>query len=159
MSIITVSFTSQIHYLLPAAVRKTGLKKAKALVLQYIPFEDENQVKISGCDSPPCNLKKKTRVSIEQTFVAENDANELLTSVHATLLGIDLPFIGVDGTNACDNIYDVNNNKVGCPVKKGTTYIYKTDFPILEIYPKSATAASVVSSKKRDSKPRSDGTE
>ncbi|XP_035720659.1 NPC intracellular cholesterol transporter 2 homolog a-like [Vespa mandarinia] len=101
-----------------------------------IPYEDANQVKISGCDSPPCNLKRKTRVSIEQSFVAENDANELLTSVHATLLGIDLPFIGVDGTNACDNIYDVDNNKVGCPVKKGTKYIYKTDFPILEIYPK-----------------------
>ncbi|XP_015171541.1 PREDICTED: protein NPC2 homolog [Polistes dominula] len=100
------------------------------------PYEDSNQVKISGCETPPCILKKKNRISIEETFVPEKDAEQLLTSVHATLLGIDLPFIGVDGMNACDNIYDANNNKVSCPLKKGTTYVYKTEFPILNIYPK-----------------------
>ncbi|KAK2575513.1 hypothetical protein KPH14_011234 [Odynerus spinipes] len=100
------------------------------------PFEDTNQVKISDCDTPPCLLKKKTRVSIEQKFTLEKDVNNMMTSVSAVLFGVPLPFVGVDGTNACDNIYDKDGRKVQCPLKKGETYIYRNDFPILEIYPK-----------------------
>lgn len=100
------------------------------------PYEDPNQVKISDCDNPVCNLKKKTRVSIEQIFTPEKEIDNLITSVYAKIVGVDLPFIGVDGTNACDNIYDKSGAKAGCPLKKGETYIYKNDFPILELYPK-----------------------
>ena len=58
-----------------------------------------------------------------------------MTSVHATILGLPLPFIGVDGGNACDNIYTLENKKVGCPLKAGTMYIYKNEFPIQSFYP------------------------
>lgn len=46
------------------------------------------------------------------------------------------PFIGVDGTSACNNVYDESGKKVGCPLQKGKTYIYKNSFKVLELYPK-----------------------
>jgi len=99
-------------------------------------FDSIKQVDITNCDKPPCKLKKRTRVAIEQKFVPDHDIRSLTTSVHAAIVGVSLPFIGVDGSNACNNIFSVDNIKVGCPLKAGTEYIYKNEFPILDLYPK-----------------------
>jgi Niemann-Pick C2 protein len=51
------------------------------------------------------------------------------------VLGAALPFVGVDGTSVCDKIYTESNEKVSCPLKAGTKYVYKDSFPILPFYP------------------------
>jgi Niemann-Pick C2 protein len=99
-------------------------------------LEDTTQVRITNCDAPPCKLKKRTKVMIEQRFTPKRDIQSLKTSVHATILGIPLPFIGVDGTDACGKIFNAaDGSKAPCPLKQGSEYIYKNEFPILNIYP------------------------
>ncbi|XP_029045758.2 ecdysteroid-regulated 16 kDa protein [Osmia bicornis bicornis] len=98
-------------------------------------FEDSNQVKISGCDVPPCKLKRRTKYSIEEKFVPDQDVENLVNSVNAAILGVPLPFVGVDGTSACNSVFNADGSPAGCSLKKGVEYIYKQEFPILQIYP------------------------
>ncbi|KAG4067018.1 hypothetical protein HA402_000009 [Bradysia odoriphaga] len=59
------------------------------------------------------------------------------TSVYANVLNVPLPFIGVDGTSACDKLFKADGTTPSsCPLKAGETYVYKNSFPILEFYPK-----------------------
>ena len=90
---------------------------------------------ITDCHGPPCKLKKKTRVGIVQAFKPNKDIRKLKTSVYANILGLPLPFIGVDNTDACDKIYTSDGKKASCPLKKDVKYIYKNEFPILDFYP------------------------
>ncbi|XP_012285469.1 protein NPC2 homolog [Orussus abietinus] len=99
-------------------------------------YDDTDAVQISGCSAPPCILRRKTSVLVEQKFVPDHDVQNLRTSVHATILGLPLPFVGVDGTDACGNVFNLDGTPAGCPLKKGTEYHYKREFPVLEIYPK-----------------------
>ena len=98
-------------------------------------FEDSNLVKITGCDVPPCKLKRRTKAAVEQKFVPSEDVENVVNSVSAAVVGVPLPFIGVDGTSACDNIFKVDGTPAGCSLKKGVEYIYKREFPVLQIYP------------------------
>ncbi|XP_015439951.1 PREDICTED: ecdysteroid-regulated 16 kDa protein [Dufourea novaeangliae] len=98
-------------------------------------FADSNQVQITGCDTPPCKLKRRSKASVEQKFTPDQDVQTLTNSVHAAVLSVPLPFIGVDGTSACENIFNVDGTPAGCSLQKGVEYIYKREFPILQIYP------------------------
>ncbi|XP_063992018.1 ecdysteroid-regulated 16 kDa protein-like [Diachasmimorpha longicaudata] len=97
-------------------------------------FDTIKSIVITKCEQPPCLLKRGTRVELVQQFVPEKNVEKLTTSVHATLLGVPLPFVGVDGTDACPNIFDADG-KPGCPLKAGTQYYYKNGFPVLNFYP------------------------
>lgn len=69
-------------------------------------------------------------------FTPDTDVEKLTTKVHAVILNIPLPFIGVDGTSACENVFaEDGTTKVGCPLKAGTPYVYKNSFPVEEYYP------------------------
>ncbi|XP_043272688.1 NPC intracellular cholesterol transporter 2 homolog a [Venturia canescens] len=98
-------------------------------------FQSIKTVDITNCDKTPCKLKKNTKVAIVEKFIPDHDVKSLTTSVHAQILGVPLPFIGVDGTDACPNIYSIDNKKVGCPLQKDVEYVYKNEFPILPLYP------------------------
>lgn len=66
----------------------------------------------------------------------EQDFNELESEILGIILEAPLPFVGYHGKSACPYIYDAEGvNKVGCPLKKGQTYLYKNSFKILRIYP------------------------
>ncbi|XP_055641510.1 NPC intracellular cholesterol transporter 2 homolog a [Toxorhynchites rutilus septentrionalis] len=98
---------------------------------------DQNNVEISNCTKGPCKLKRKTKVSINQKFTPAEDIKTLTTTVYAQVLSLPLPFVGVDGTNACDHIFaEDGETKLGCPLKAGVPVVYKREFPVLEIYPK-----------------------
>jgi hypothetical protein len=56
--------------------------------------------------------------------------------VYAKIAGIPFPFIGVDGTDACTQVFLPDGSKAGCPLKAGQDYVYKNNFKVLEIYPK-----------------------
>ncbi|KYM84866.1 Ecdysteroid-regulated 16 kDa protein [Atta colombica] len=127
-------------------LRKTILVFAALIVLASatlvnqcdsdLQFEDTEQIKISNCDKPECLLKQGSTVNIEMKLVPNRDIQSLTNNVQGIINILPIPFIGVDGTNACDNIYNTDGNKIGCPLKKGEQYIYKNSFPILSIYPR-----------------------
>lgn len=125
-----------------------------------IPIE-ENTIDISNCVKGPCKLKRKTKVAINQKFtpsklydalntavpriynsasslpVTGEDIKSLTTTVFAQVLSLPLPFIGVDGTSACDFIFaEDGETKLGCPLKAGVPVVYRREFPVLEIYPR-----------------------
>ncbi|KAG5309578.1 NPC2 protein, partial [Acromyrmex insinuator] len=100
------------------------------------PFEDQNQITISNCDEPVCLLKEGTIVTIEIKFVPNRDIQTLINNVVALVLNVLLSFIGIDETNACNNIYNANGSKVDCPLKKDEQYVYKNSFSVLSMYPK-----------------------
>ncbi|XP_055605558.1 ecdysteroid-regulated 16 kDa protein [Uranotaenia lowii] len=129
--IITVLALSSF-YLYAEATVVNGCPSTKSLV----PIES-NTVDISNCTKGPCKLKRRTKVSINQKFTPSEDIKSLTTTVFAQVLGLPLPFVGVDGTNACDYLFaEDGETKTGCPLKAGVPVVYKREFPVLEIYPK-----------------------
>lgn len=66
----------------------------------------------------------------------DHDVKKLTTSVSAIVLNVPLPFVGVDGTSACNNMYlEDGATKTRCPLKAGQSYVYKNSFDILSVYP------------------------
>nr|CAD7265307.1 unnamed protein product [Timema shepardi]CAD7577743.1 unnamed protein product [Timema californicum] len=100
------------------------------------PAVDTEKYNVVGCTKPPCRLRRKTEVAMEVKFTPEFDVPSVKNSVHALILNIPFPFIGVDGTNACDTIFETDGSKASCPLKGGKEYVYKNNFKVLEIYPK-----------------------
>lgn len=98
---------------------------------------DSEEVSLSSCETLPCKLKRKSSVSVEVKFSPEEDVQTLKNSVHADILGVPFPFIGVDGNSVCGKIFDAKTGaKVECPLAKGGEYVYKDEFKVLEVYPK-----------------------
>jgi len=99
-------------------------------------MEDKQSVQITDCEVPPCKLRKRSNVGILQKFTPTEDIDNLITSVHATILGVQLPFIGVDGTEACPKVHKASDGTLaGCPLKKGVEYVYNNSFPVFQVYP------------------------
>lgn len=66
----------------------------------------------------------------------EGPVESLQNSVKARIAGLDLPFVGVDGVDACNNIYEQDGTtKAKCPLAAGKEYIYKNTIDVLQIYP------------------------
>ncbi|XP_053698055.1 ecdysteroid-regulated 16 kDa protein [Sabethes cyaneus] len=131
-SLFVVLLALNCLYLYAEATDVSACPSTKSLV----PVT-ENTIDISNCSKPPCKLKRKTKVSINQKFTPTEDIKTLTTTVYAQVLSLPLPFIGVDGTGACDFIYaEDGETKAGCPLKAGVPVVYKREFPVLEIYPK-----------------------
>ncbi|KAF5292924.1 hypothetical protein FQA39_LY13804 [Lamprigera yunnana] len=100
------------------------------------PEEYQQVVSIGNCKKSPCRLRKGNTVNAEFKFTPIQDTKTLKNSVSAIIVGIPFPFIGVDNTDACDNIFEADGTtKASCPLKKGTEYVYKNHFNILDIYP------------------------
>lgn len=69
-------------------------------------------------------------------FYLDHDIKKLITNVNGIILGVPLPFIGVDGTSACNNLYlEDGVTKTNCPLKAGQPYVYKNSFDVLQLYP------------------------
>lgn len=125
----------QIFFLFLAAVCVSGSQVSKCK--HGKDLSANNEITLSNCEKPPCRLRRKTTVSIELKFKPEEDTKTLKNSVHAQILGLPFPFIGVDGNSICDKIFDASTGaKASCPLKGGQEYVYKDSFKILEIYPK-----------------------
>ncbi|XP_018560916.1 ecdysteroid-regulated 16 kDa protein [Anoplophora glabripennis] len=104
-------------------------------------IEDLNErVKIGACNKPPCRLRKDSVVGITLKFKPDHDIKSLVNTVNANILGIPFPFAGVDGVDACKNIYNEDGTtKVGCNIKAGQEYLYKSEIEVLKIYPRVKT--------------------
>ncbi|KOB65463.1 Niemann-pick type C-2b, partial [Operophtera brumata] len=64
-----------------------------------------------------------------------NDIPELKNHVTAELIGIPLPFPGVDGSSIRDKVFSESGDPASWPLKAGIKYTYKDSFPIHSIYP------------------------
>lgn len=70
------------------------------------------------------------------SFDLDHNIRKLTTNVNGIILGVPLPFIGVDGTSACNNLYlEDGVTKTKCPLQAGQSYVYKNSFDVLSIYP------------------------
>ncbi|XP_050295441.1 NPC intracellular cholesterol transporter 2 homolog a isoform X2 [Anthonomus grandis grandis] len=108
--------------------------------VQQCPNENKKNLKeniiIGKCVKPPCRLRKNTRVLLKFKFVAEEEYKNLTQIVEAKVSGLDLPFIGVDGTSPCDKIYlEDEKTKSNCKFEKGKIYVFKDGIDILPLYP------------------------
>lgn len=74
-------------------------------------------------------------------IVPDQDAPSIKNKVNAKIAGVPFPFIGVDGSNACSQVYFPDGSKAGCPLKAGQEYLYKNTLKVLEIYPKVSVHA------------------
>ncbi|EFN81341.1 NPC intracellular cholesterol transporter 2 homolog a [Harpegnathos saltator] len=101
-----------------------------------IQLEDSIQVTVSGCRKPICILKQNTTVTIQIKFKPKKQIQRMDNAVSAFIFNVPLSFVGVDGTNACDNIYNADGSKAGCPLQEGVEYTYKNSFDVLAFYPK-----------------------
>ncbi|CAO1428584.1 unnamed protein product [Diamesa tonsa] len=119
-----------------------SLNKAKATqTRQCEGFRQlgNNEISLSNCEKGVCKLKRKTDANIIMKFIPLRDIKTLTTNVNAKIGGFPFPFVGVDGTSACNNLFlEDGVTKSKCPLKAGVKYIYKNAFPILEVYPKIA---------------------
>ncbi|XP_019866020.1 NPC intracellular cholesterol transporter 2 homolog a [Aethina tumida] len=99
-----------------------------------------DRVKIGNCKKPPCRLRKNTSIQFSLRFNTEGPVESLQNSVKARIAGLDLPFVGVDGVDACNNIYEQDGTtKAKCPLAAGKEYIYKNTIDVLQIYPSVKT--------------------
>lgn len=92
-------------------------------------------VQLSPCKKVPCGLKRNSVQYITMKFTPDKDIDVLKNKVNAEVLGVPLPFVGVDGNSICDKLYTEDDVKASCPVKAGTTYKYKDSFPVESYYP------------------------
>lgn len=85
-------------------------------------------------------FKKHFFVFFFSSLFSDHDIQKLTTSVSAIILEVPLPFIGVDGTSACKNLFlEDGVTKTKCPLKAGEKYVYKNSFEVLPIYPNIAS--------------------
>jgi len=100
---------------------------------------DVSEVSVSNCTKWPCKLKKGTTRTVEMKLTPDKDLKRVTNHVQAIIASIPLPFIGVDGTSACNQIFAEDGvTKAGCPLKAGQTYIYRNSFDVLNFYPSLA---------------------
>ncbi|KAK5648475.1 hypothetical protein RI129_003367 [Pyrocoelia pectoralis] len=93
-------------------------------------------VKVGNCKKSSCRLKKGRLVVIEFRFTSDRNVKTLTNDVNAIIAGLPFPFIGVDQTPACDNMYEADGRtKSGCKLVTGQEYVYRFPIKILEIYP------------------------
>nr|QDX01886.1 ML protein [Penaeus japonicus] len=91
------------------------------------------EVRVSGCEVPPCLLKRGEDIVVEIDFENLKETTKSLTAkVHGNIGGIDIPWFGVD-KDACNDL------TVGdCPVDGTEKIYYSAGVPILSSYPSVA---------------------
>ncbi|KAF2886622.1 hypothetical protein ILUMI_19551, partial [Ignelater luminosus] len=130
MKIAIIAFVLCFIVLVNAETRVQQCKQAKGDGYRQT-------IKVGNCRKPTCKLKKNSVVKGEFRFVPDRDAKTLTNAVNAHIAGIPFPFIGVDETDACDQIYNPDGEtKHGCPLKAGEEYVYKNQFEVLALYPR-----------------------
>ncbi|KAF2891661.1 hypothetical protein ILUMI_14512, partial [Ignelater luminosus] len=98
--------------------------------------ELKQTVTVGNCKKTPCRLRKRRTVQVEFKFTPDREVKSLKNNVNAIIVGLPFPFIGVDGTDACSQLYETDGTtKASCPLKAGTEYVYKNQFDVLQIYP------------------------
>ncbi|CAK1583682.1 unnamed protein product [Parnassius mnemosyne] len=122
-----------------SAVVLSALALASSTEVQQCPGRSEqslqDKVQLTPCKKLPCRLKKGTNQHITVHITPETDLEDITNEVIAEVLGVKVPFVGVDGNSICDKMFTESGEKAECPLKAGNKYLYKDSFPILSFYP------------------------
>ncbi|CAL4086872.1 unnamed protein product [Meganyctiphanes norvegica] len=93
---------------------------------------------IASCDVPPCIVNRGTPLSGDIIFTPTADSAGMTTSVMASLLGMDVPWPGLD-TNGC---HQLEAGGYGCPLVTGERVTWHLEMDILSEYPPVSTVAT-----------------
>ncbi|XP_005112192.1 NPC intracellular cholesterol transporter 2 [Aplysia californica] len=85
-------------------------------------------VSLSPCTSQPCNFKKGDTVIVTIDFTAQETSSTLKATVYGIVFGIPVPF-PLPNPDAC------TNSNITCPIQKGQSYTYSSNFKVLDEYP------------------------
>ena len=86
-------------------------------------------VSISGCDQEViCPLKKGTNVTISVAFTINEDSKTATAVVHGIISGLPVPF-------PPDNPAGCKDSGLQCPLKSGSSYVYKTTIYVKPEFP------------------------
>jgi len=97
------------------------------------------EVRVSNCASTPCILRKGTKATIEMDYIPSASTTRVTTGAFGRLNGIPLPFIGTNGTPACQKISSKDSRQLtGCNQNANEAYTYSNSFNVLNIYPTTA---------------------
>ncbi|XP_050295440.1 NPC intracellular cholesterol transporter 2 isoform X1 [Anthonomus grandis grandis] len=126
-SIVIATIICAVNFVVTTNVQQCPNAKIEGL---------EKKVQIGNCNKPPCRLRKNTKVPLILKFQPAAEMKNLTQTVNANILGIAFPFIGVDGTSACDKVYEEDEKtKNNCQFEKGKTYVFKDAIDVLQVYP------------------------
>lgn len=88
-------------------------------------------VAISGCDKPPCQLIKGIDVIVKVQFIASKSSSTLTPRVSTKVIGLSIPYgLPHEQQNGCDHLTDTR-----CPLDANEYATYILTMPILRIYP------------------------
>ncbi|KAK4884508.1 hypothetical protein RN001_000779 [Aquatica leii] len=100
------------------------------------PEEYKQVITVGNCKKHPCRLRKGHTINVDFRFTPIAETKTVRNSVTATIAGLPFPFIGVDDTDACNNIFESDGTtQAKCPLQSGKEYVYKNHFDILPLYP------------------------
>ncbi|KAF5300928.1 hypothetical protein FQR65_LT09091 [Abscondita terminalis] len=100
------------------------------------PEEYKQTITVGNCKKSPCRLRKGRTVNVEFKFTPLEGSKTVVNKVSALIVGLPFPFIGVDNTDACGNLFESDGTtQASCPLEAGKEYVYKNHFDILQIYP------------------------
>ena len=105
------------------------------------PLDDYKlTVKVGNCKTASCRLRKGRLIVAEFKFTSDRNVKSLVNEVTALIVGLPFPFVGVDQTSACDNLFESDGKtKAECKLVAGQEYIYRHPIKILDIYPQIKT--------------------
>ncbi|KAJ8723891.1 hypothetical protein PYW07_007871 [Mythimna separata] len=99
----------------------------------------QDRIQVTPCGKSRCNLVKNTNVTVNMKFTVVDKTDTMTNEVYAYIGGAPVPFLGVDGTDACQHVKRAASDEyVACPLAPGD-YEYTNVFPVLPVYPTLST--------------------
>ncbi|KAF9801324.1 hypothetical protein SFRURICE_000418 [Spodoptera frugiperda] len=100
-------------------------------------FEDlRDRIQVTPCGQKRCKLPKNSNITVVFKFTPKKVVKSITNEVFANIAGVPLPFIGVDGTDACGDVKRADTQEaVACPLPADQDYVYTNVFPVQPFYP------------------------
>jgi len=96
----------------------------------------QERIHVDPCGEQRCDLVKGTNTTVTFRFKTKKVINDLINDVFAKLGPLPLPFIGIHGASACNNIVHAEDNSPAkCPLEANKEYIYVNAFFMESFYP------------------------
>ncbi|XP_037772516.1 NPC intracellular cholesterol transporter 2-like [Penaeus monodon] len=95
-------------------------------------------LRVEGCDVPPCVLKRGETYPFEILFTASRSSSELRIDAYASIGGLPVPWPGLD-TDGCQQL---QGTETPCPIAEGDQVLWHMEVYVLKDFPAIATVAT-----------------
>ncbi|XP_049624207.1 NPC intracellular cholesterol transporter 2-like [Suncus etruscus] len=82
---------------------------------------------VTPCPKEPCILKKGQTYLVNVTFVSNTNSQSSIAEANGIPLNVLIPFY-IPEPDGC-------KSGITCPIKKGHTYSYISELPVMRVYP------------------------